>query len=43
MQLSRRTVDFSPSKYGANNRTNAGVADVTNAPFEAVDSLVPTN
>ena len=39
----RRVVDVSPSRNGANNRTNAGVADVTSAPFDAVESLVPTN
>ena len=39
----RRVVVFSASKKGAKIKMNAGVADVTNAPFEAVDNLVPTN
>ena len=36
-------VAFSPSKNGANNKTKAGVADVTKDPFDAVESFVPTN
>ncbi len=39
----RRGVDFSPSKNGANNKTKAGVADVTSDPLDAVESFVPTN
>ena len=41
--ITPRKVVFSLSKYGANNKTKAGVADVTSAPFDAVDSFVPTN
>ena len=39
----RRKVFFSLSRKGANKSTNAGVADVTSAPLEAVDNFVPTN
>ena len=38
-----RGVDFSPSRNGANNKTKAGVADVTSDPLDAVESFVPTN
>src|SRR5258706_15471321 len=39
----RRVVVCSPSKRGANSKTNAGVAEVTSDPFDAVESFVPTN
>src|SRR5512139_3654545 len=38
-----RQVGFSWSRNGAKSNTNAGVADVTRAPLEAVESFVPTN
>ncbi len=41
--MTRRGVVCSRSRNGANNKTKAGVADVTNEPLEAVDSFVPTN
>ena len=41
--ISVRNVTGSLSRKAANGITNAGVAEVTNAPLEAVDRFVSTN